>query len=220
MERTIKVTGKGNISVRPDTTRMRITLSEVFSSYEKTVEESAKKKKGLTKGLGKLGFDKSELKTLDFRINPEYESYQEKGVWNRRLTGYRYTHSMKLEFPIDNEMLGRVFSTLAKSPGAPEFQVQYTIADPVPVKNELLAKAVDDAGKKAAIIAGAAGVTLKDIVTLDYSWGEVELVSRMYDYGVVNGEEEYDSECEKIELDVEPDDIRTSDTVTVVWEIA
>ena len=212
MERTMKVTGKGNLSVRPDTTRVLITLNELFPTYEKAV---------LTKKFEDLGFAKSDLKTLDFSINPDYESYEEKGVWKRKLIGFRYNHRMKLEFPIDNKMLGKVFYALAHTQGSPEFRVQYLIADPEPVKNKLLAKAIDDAKEKAAILAEAAGVRLNEIVTIDYSWGTVEFASREYDYGVMSRSLKLEAaDTNGYDIDIETDDIQTSDTVTVVWTIA
>lgn len=220
MERTIRVTGRGKLSVRPDTTRITITLSEVLMEYEVAVKESTEKKKSLTDELAHLGFEKSDLKTLSFNISPEYESYHDKkGNWQQRFTGYRYTHAMKLEFPVDNEKLGKVFYKLAHSPGAPEFRVQYTVKDPEPLKNQLLTKAVSDAKEKAEVLSTAAGVQLGEIQLIDYSWGEVELVSREYmpmmaknmviDAGA---EESYD-------IDIEADDINIEDTVTVVWTI-
>ena len=219
MERTIKVTGKGSLSVRPDTTRMLITLNEVYLSYEETVEESTKKKLALTEALEGLGFAKSDLKTLDFSIDPSYEDYKEKGVWKKQLVGFRYYHEMKLEFPIDNTMLGKVFYALVHCPASPEFRVQYLFADPEPVKNEVLEKAVADAKKKAGILAEAAGIQLNEIEKIDYSWGEIEFVSREYDFQV-DGEVMKSSAKESYDIDIESDDIRTSDTVTVVWSIA
>ena len=221
MERMIKVTGKGSISVRPDTTRVMITLNEVFPSYEKTVEESTKRKTALTKDLEGLGFAKGDLKTMDFNVDPEYESYQDKkGIWQRKLVGFRYYHTMKLEFPIDNEMLGKLFSVLAHCPGTPEFRVMYLLADPEQVKNQLLGKAVADAKEKAAILAEAAGVQLGEIVTIDYSWGEVEFVSREYDFRMENAALKSSVDGDSYDVDIESDDIRTSDTVTVVWGIS
>ena len=46
--------------------------------------------------------------------------------------------------------------------------------DPESAKNELLGKAVKDAKEKAAVLTSAGGVTLKDIQSIDYSWGEIE----------------------------------------------
>lgn len=221
MERTIKVTGKGKISVKPDMIRLIITLTNIERTYEGAIIESANKKGSLNSALEKLGFKKEELKTLYFNIGTEYESYQESDKsWKRRLIGYEYTHKMKLEFPSDNEMLGKVLLALAQCPGHPEFTIQYTISDPEAAKNELLAKAIEDSKVKANVLSTAAGVSLKDIVTIDYSWGEIDFVTRPVNELMLR-------ECcaepvrEKgIDLDIEADDIDVTDTVTVIWSIA
>ena len=219
MERTIRVTGKGKISVKPDTIRLLITQQSVEPTYEGAVRESAVRKNELTEAFGTLGFRKEDLKTLYFNVNTEYESYQERDKsWRKRLVGYEYTHRMKIEFPADNEMLGRVLLKISRCPGEPEFSIEYTIADQEAAKNELLGKAVTDAKAKAEVLTKAAGVTLQDIQLLDYSWGEVEFVSRPINKMMM------DAECcmpeeTGIGIDIEADDIDITDTVTVVWGI-
>lgn len=220
MERTIRVTGRGKLSVRPDTTRITITLSELLKEYEAAVKESTEKKNSLTDELAHLEFEKSDLKTLSFNISPEYEGYHDKnGNWKQRFTGYRYNHVMKLEFPVDNERLGKVFYKLAHTPGSPEFRLQYTVKDPEPLKNNLLAKAVGDAKEKAEVLSGAAGVKLGEIQLIDYSWGEVELVSRSYEPMVLRSAKLSSMSEESYDMDIEADDIDIEDTVTVVWTI-
>lgn len=41
MERTIRVTGKGKISVKPDTIRLIMTVEGANKVYDKAVKESA-----------------------------------------------------------------------------------------------------------------------------------------------------------------------------------
>ena len=90
--------------------------------------------------------------------------------------------------------------------------------DPEAAKNELLGKAVADAQAKAQALTQAAGVTLKDIQSIDYSWDQIsfeaEPMSRMLMRSdcAAKGVDSYD-------IDIEPDDIQVSDTVTVLWEI-
>ena len=138
MERTIKVTGKGKISVKPDTIRLTITQTALYPVYEKAIKDSADKKEFLNNELKGLGFEKSELKTLHYNVDSEYESYQDKNNnWKRRFSGYKYTHRMKLEFASDNALLGKVLSIVSRCPGEPEFSIQYTISDAEAAKNEL-----------------------------------------------------------------------------------
>lgn len=219
MERTIKVTGKGKIAVKPDTIRLIITQSSTEKDYEKAIKESAEKKESLNDALGKLGFDRSALKTLYFNVDTEYESYQERdNSWKQRLVGYRYTHRMKLEFPSDNEMLGKVLNVIAKCPGQPEFTIQYTISDPESAKNELLAKAIEDSKVKAAVLCKAAELALGEIITIDYSWEEIDFVVRPVNELMMRKCCD-DAIDEGVNLDIEADDIEVTDKVTVVWGI-
>ena len=83
------------------------------------------------------------------------------------------------------------------------------------VKNELLAKAVQDSKIKAEILSKASGVTLGDIINIDYSWGEIEIYSEpIQNYCLAES-----TISESYNIDIEADDIDVQDNVTIVWEI-
>ena len=147
------------------------------------------------------------------------EGYTENGAYRQRLVGYRYRHTMKVEFDSDNDRLGKVLYALANSELQPEFNISYTVKDREAAKNELLGKAVADAKEKAAVLTQAAGVILKDIQTIDYSWGELNMETRPMNRMLAAKAVSADSAEESYAIDMEPDDISVSDTVTVVWEI-
>ena len=44
MERTIRVTGKGKLSVKPDTIRLRINMEGIYPEYAVTLQKSSEKK--------------------------------------------------------------------------------------------------------------------------------------------------------------------------------
>lgn len=94
------------------------------------------------------------------------------------------------------------------------------MADPEKAKNQLLKNAIQDSKEKANVLAGAAGVTLGDISLIDYSWGEMEFISRpmesVFEEQILCCKSE---ESGAYDVDIEPDDINVSDTVTVVWKI-
>jgi uncharacterized protein YggE len=218
--RTIRVTGKGQIKVKPDMTRITLSLEGLYPEYGETLRRSSEDTELLKDLLAGFGFERSDLKTLNFSVDTEYESYKDKGTYKQRFVGYRFRHVMKVEFDSDNERLGRVLYALANCPVKPEFRLSYTVKDPEAAKNELLGKAVADAKEKARVLAKAAGVVLKDIRSIDYSWGEIDLEFRP------TGRMMCESNCAPMaegagsyDLDVEPDDIEVSDTVTVLWEI-
>ena len=220
MERTIRVTGKGKLSVKPDTIRLRLSMEGIYPEYDETLQKSSEIVELLKDLVEKQGYERKELKTLYFNIDTEYESYQAKDKsWKRRFQGYKYVHRMKIEFPADNQRLGRMIYALAHCPVSPEFSIEYTVADPEASKNELLGEAIKDSMAKANVLATAANVKLGNIVNIDYSWGEVDFVSRPLEELSLRCCEDV---CEptSYNMDIEPDHIDMSDTVTVVWNIA
>lgn len=216
--RTIRVTGKGKIKVKPDMTRLTITLEGMYKDYGETLKHSSEDTDALKELMTQFGFDKSDLKTLNFNVNTEYESYREKDVYKQRFLGYKYVHVLKLEFESDNDRLGKILYALANSEIHPEFRISYTVKDPEASKNELLGNAVKDAKAKASVLADASGVALKDIQNIDYSWGEIN-----FEVEPMRKDMIFESRCMLAEgsydMDIEPDDIEVTDTVTVIWEI-
>lgn len=217
MIKTIRVTGKGQIKVKPDVTRITLTLTGCYPEYGQTIQKSSEETEELKRTLLPCGFEQSELKTLRFDVDTKYESYTERNKYKERFVGYDYTHVLKIEFASDHDRLGKILFALAHCSVQPEFLISYTVGDPEAAKNEVLGKAITDAQAKAVVLAQAAGVALKKIQSIDYSWGEMEFEVRPMQ-GVCMGPS---SMVEKptYRMDIEPDDISVSDTVTVVWEI-
>ena len=217
--RTIRVTGKGQIKVRPDMTQITMSLEGLYKDYNETLRLSSQDTETLKDILSRFGFERSDLKTLNFSVDTEYESYKDRdGSYKQRFTGYRYRHMLKVEFDSDNERLGKILYALANGKVRPEFRISYTVKDPEATKNTLLGKAVKDAREKASVLTEAAGIGLKDIQSIDYSWGEIDFEYRPMDGGIL-AERCMAEPTAAYSLDIEPDDIEVSDTVTVVWEI-
>lgn len=215
--RTIRVTGKGRITVSPDTIKLSIDAESVYKEYETTIKKSAEDIAILRETIKKAGLDPKELKTVRFGIDADYESYRDKdGNYKRKFNGYKYTHDTYIQFSNDNKVLGKVLRELANCPVKVEFRIRHTVKDVEAVKNNLLGKAVEDSRIKAKVLSKAAGVSLGEIKAIDYSWGELEIYSEpMYrdlKMPIAACDTDFD-------IDIEADDIDVQDTVTVVWEI-
>ena len=76
--RTIRVTGKEQIRVRPDRTRITLTAEGIYRDYSETLRKSTENTELLKDLLTKFDFERSDLKTLNFSVDTEYESYKEK----------------------------------------------------------------------------------------------------------------------------------------------
>lgn len=215
--KTIRVTGIGSVSVKPDTTSLRITFGGIYKDYEETVRQSAEKTKILREAIEKSGLPGEALKTKDFSIESEYESYRDyNNDYKKRFLGYKFYHKTQIQFPKDNKMLGRILYELSICSVKVEFSIDYTVKDKDEVKKEVIKRAVENSREKAEIMAIAAGVSLGEVQSIDYSWGEIDIRTSPVDKLEVRKsyalEPSYD-------IDIEPDDIDLTDTVTMVWEI-
>ena len=85
------------------------------------------------------------------------------------------------------------------------------------LNESLLKSATLNAKRKAEVLCEASGSKLGELVNIDYNWGELNIYSRT----------SYDMEMDCLKscaeasysLDIEPEDIDASDTVTFVWRI-
>ncbi|EFM64428.1 hypothetical protein HMPREF0634_0598 [Peptostreptococcus stomatis DSM 17678] len=216
MQKTIRVMGKGKISVKPDMIRLDITANEVCKEYDEVIEESTLCIKKIKETVERAGLNGRELKTVKFDVDSKYESYCDKnGNYKSRLVGFQYTQKFYIQFPNDNLQLGKILYELSHCDINVEFSIKHTVEDITAVKNELLTNAVQDSKVKAEILSKSSGVLLGDIVNIDYSWGEIEIYSEpIKNYYL------YESTInEPYKIDIEADDIDVQDTVTIVWEI-
>ena len=193
----------------------------MHKEYGEAVRLSSQKTEQLRDLLARFGFQPSDLKTLHFGVETEYQTVKVRDEYKRRMVGYRYQHNLKVEFPSDNQRLGKILYALAHSPVQPEITFSYTVSNPEAIKNELLGRAIADAKAKAAVLTQAAGVALKEIQSIDYSWGEVNFeVHPMGLQPLAMAKMSMDCGNSSYDMDIEPDDVETADTVTVLWEIA
>lgn len=214
MERTIRVKGKGKISVKPDTIRITIKAEGLRWNYDETIEQSTQDTRILRDALKNAGLDPKNLKTTYFSIDSKYKSYHDKNNdYKEKFAGYEYHHLTYIQFDNDNKILGKVLYELAHCDVKVKFDINYTVKDKEKVKNDLLEKAVEDSTTKAKVLAKASGVKLKEILNIDYSWGEIDIYSSpMDDLMVCEAKSSYD-------IDIEADDIDVQDTVTITWTI-
>lgn len=220
MERTIRVTGRGMMNVKPDTIELNIFVNKVYPEYAEAMAASAKMTETLKAAAERAGFDPQELRTTGFSVNTNYEGvYDEKGNWQNKFAGYRYNHDLALRFDADNAKLGKILRELSDCGADAEFSINHTVKDPEPVRNELLARAVKDSRTKAEVLASSSGVSLGKIISVDYSWGEMEIFHRTADRMTLGGTAKIAMNEESFDMDIEADDIRLQDTVTVIWEI-
>ncbi len=218
MPRTITVKGMGNVKTAPDYVVVSMNLEAQGMEYEETMEQAAQQIDYLNTSLEAVGFEKKSVKTTNFNVRTAYESVKDKnGNYKSVFSGYVCSHRLKVEIDIDTKRLAQTLSAISKSLAKPELSIAFTVKDPSAVNKELLKSATINAREKAKVLCEASDVELGDLLTLDYNWGELNIISRT-DYMLEERVMAMPMRA-MADMDIQPDDIDVSDTATFVWEI-
>ena len=219
MNRTIKVTGKSSIKVSPDYTRISIQMSDVLSEYDKCLEKSVEDLNVIVECIKEFGFERKELKTSGFEIIRKTEPYRDNyDDLKYRFIGYQYKQNLNFFFKNDNKRLGKILYALSHLSVVPEIKISYLYSDVETIKNKLLSLAIKDAKQKPKILTEEAGIQLCEILDIDYSWINVEFETNNINFCKSYALEDC-SMSKAYEVDFEPDDIYTNDSVRITFRI-
>lgn len=100
-----------------------------------------------------------------------------KGTYQRVFVGYNCSYNTRLSFDFDRDMLERTLNAIAESKAEPELSIRFTVRDDSAVKSALLEAAAENAREKAQILCRASGVELGRLLTVNYDWSEIDLIS-------------------------------------------
>lgn len=210
---TITVRGVGSVSVPPDRTVVSFNIAALDKDYGASADNLNERVAGLRERLTKRGIDGALLKTTQYTISPQHE-YRGTGE-NRRAVfiGWRAQHSMRLELPVDREMLNHAFEAITSEELDASLSVGFEVSDRNALRTLVLEDATRNACKNADAIARAAGCTLGKAIKVDYSWSEIRYHG--VNYALAEG-----TASRAPAPDIEPDEVEAEDSVTIVFELS
>ncbi|MDE6727196.1 MAG: SIMPL domain-containing protein [Oscillospiraceae bacterium] len=216
--RTITVKGVGTASTPPDLTVISLNIIEKALEYTAAVNGANERIEKLQAAISTVGFKKDDLKTLSFNARTNYENYRDKdGTYKQRFAGYACEYHLKLSMDFDNKRLSETLAAIADSGANAEQSIAFTVKEPEKVSAQLLKAATENAREKAEVLCAASGVTLGDLVNIDYNWGDIMIHSASVYSEQFRGVDDAVPAAAMPEF--EPDDIESRDTATFVWEI-
>ena len=217
MARTITVKGIGKVSAKPDQVVLSMTLESKHKDYDKAMGMAASHIQHLNETLYSIGFDKGSLKTTSFNVQTDYGRVKDRyDNYESVFRGYEVTHHLKLAFDFDMDRLSQALAAIAGCLSHPQLSIAFTVKDATAINEEMLRSATINAKRKAEILCEASGVTMGDLIAIDYNWGELDIYSHTrYDCC----EEAIAPMAVGATIDIDPEDIDVSDTATFVWEI-
>ena len=215
--RTITVKVVGNVSEKPDVIIISMEQNSQALEYEKTMEKAAADLDSIRKAVAKAGHGPAKLKTSRFGVDTNYERKRDaQGNYKDHFKGYLCAHRLNFEFDYDIKELGKALSAFADCEAKPKFSIRFSVKDQDAMKERMLEDAVANAMSKAGVLTKAAGVKLGEILRIDYSWGELEVYSQTIFDGFPKDK---NSVVLSSNIEIEPEDVEASDTVTIVWAI-
>ncbi len=216
-QKTITVTGRGNVSVKPDITRVSLYISAVRPEYIDSFNLAQDYNRQIKGIMTRLGLDEKLPKTTRFDITKETRHVYIKGDYDHEeFVGYKLRQDVDIDLSMDTAVLGSFLEALGKELTDTEISISYAVSDSKQAQYDLLEDAAKDSKEKALRIARAVGCELGEVLNINYSWRRIDFLR----------EESYDPRlgCDKMaapgsSLDIEPEDLKASDDVTIVWEI-
>ncbi len=218
-KRTITVKGIGKVKLKVDYIVISLELSSLNKDYEKTMSLASSKLNSLTNSLVDAGFEKQEIKTAKYEVQPVYESIRdEQGNYRDEFLGFKCVHMLKLSFDFDMPILNKILLAITKSEANPKIHISFTVKDQTKISDEVLKLSCEDAKRKAEILCNASGYSLGALLKIDYNWNESYFESRtryentaMFARHKIFLNEDADN--------IEPEDIEVSDSAVFIWEI-
>ncbi|MBF8280366.1 MAG: hypothetical protein HW383_139 [Candidatus Magasanikbacteria bacterium] len=162
----VTISGEGKVTATPNIAYTDIGMVTEGKDVADSQKENSEKMNSLIGGIKAAGVADADIQTSQYNIYPRY-SYE---AGKSRIDGYTVSQSVRVkirDLTKINDILG-----LAGKYGANQVSgVQFTIDDPEMLQAEARAKAVEQAKKKAAMLAGQLGVKFTRIVSFSESFG-------------------------------------------------
>ena len=214
--RTITVKGVGTASTPPDLTVISLSIIEKALEYVGCINGANERIRKLHTAITAVGFESDDLKTLSFDARTNYENYRDgDGIYKSKFAGYVCEYRLKLSMDFDNARLTKTLEAIAASGANAEQSIAFTVKEPEKVSARLLKAATENAREKAEVLCAASGVTLGELVNIEYNWNDISILSVSH-YERARGVEAVPLAATP---DFTPDDIKSSDTATFIWEI-
>lgn len=202
---TITVTGSAVVTLEADYAQVSVGVSTSAKTVDEASKQNAEAIHTVIEALKAAGVKEDDIATSNYSVHAEYD-YSSLG--GQKLSGYNVTNQLNVVI----RDMAHIGATLDKATAAGAnniYNIQFLSTKADEAQDEATAYAVQDAMRRAGLLAKAAGLQLGSIVSISDSTGGYAVVTRSY----------------KSTLDavagnsILPDDASVSANVTIVFEL-
>jgi uncharacterized protein YggE len=209
-ERTVSVSGRGEVAVPPDTGTVNLGVEITSMSTDAALRASNEIITKVTAALRDIGIAEDDITLGWFSVRTVYDHVDGRRI----LRGYSVSHDITVKVR-DIDRTGAVLST-AVNAGATEVKgLRFSVEDPSPATDRARERAFADARHKAEELARLAGVGLGDVRSMsEESYTPVPVERREFArYALAESSMPPD-------VPINPGDTTFSVTLQLVWELA
>lgn len=168
--RTITVSGTGEVKAVPDEASFSTGVVSEAPTAAGALSANSKAMAAVLASLKRQGVPEKSVQTSGLSLNPRYSPCKPDADCTPKITGYQVSNTVFVQ--TDVAKAGVVLDALVASGSNQIGGISFAIRDPKPLLAEARKAAVKDALEKAAIIAGAAGVGLGPVLSIQDNGGE------------------------------------------------
>ncbi|MGQ9610881.1 MAG: SIMPL domain-containing protein [bacterium] len=161
----MQVTGIATTKKSPDIAIAQIGVQTINKEVEPAVAENNRKAEAIISTLKQLGISEKDIKTVSFNIYP-LKDYKNNDP--NTIIGFQVDNTVSVTFR-KLDIVGKGLQAAITTGANNIYGIEFTLADPEPVRNELRVLAIQDARKKAENMAQAAGIQLGKIISINES---------------------------------------------------
>jgi uncharacterized protein YggE len=165
-QRTLNVSGQGEVAARPDQAHVQIGVVTEGDTASAALRANSEAMTKVIATLREQGLENRDIQTSGFSVSPRYRQYPRGETGPPVIDGYTVSNMVTARVR-DLDRLGGLLDRVV-SDGANQLRgISFSIAETGDLMNEARKRAVADARARAEVLAAAAGVRLGEILTIN-----------------------------------------------------
>lgn len=163
MDRLITVSATGYVTADPDQARLTSGVTAEADTAEAALSANTELMQKVISGLKESGIEAKDIQTSNFNVEPRYTNPRDGAA--PEINGYRASNQVMI-LVRDLEALGGLIDKLVKF-GANQINgLEFEVSKAETLKDDARKEAVSNARRRAELLAGAAGATVGEVVTI------------------------------------------------------
>ena len=202
---TITVTGSAAVTLQADYARVSVGVSTKAATVEEATQQNASTIFAVIAALMESPVEKEDIATSSYSVYANYDYTTGEAV----LSGYTVTNQLTVIIR-DMDHIGAILDKATGAGANNIYNIEFLSTQTDAAQDEATVYAVQDAIRKAQLLADAAGLTLGGVVSITESTNSLYVTSRTYESKLA---------ADAITNTILPDDTSVSASVTMVFEI-